>query len=381
MALQNHEFSTGLMIKVLYDGWSLVNRPNSPEALHLLVLLQQRHPQVQPILALPGEPPDWLPGGIDRRVFPEIDHPGAHLAWEQRRLPRLLRHGEADLLHLTSAHPPIFGPSLTLLSPAEPGMEKRSTGGEPHAGFMGRLRTAASAGGMSRLRAIFWPRDLSAHVPAGLSAPVHYLAAEPSIAIDPGSIDDLCRHPGVDLPETYILCHAPSSAGGIRRLLEAWSWAAVAIGEYYPLLILGLDPALKEYMDSLLRYYQLANSVRALPALSPLLSPALFQGAAAVFHPGLPTPWGGTLRQALRCARPLVAADSPLADALVGPAAYLAPVGDPRALGAGLITVIVEESVAERLSEAGKERAASWEVGDFREDLYAAYQAALQATA
>lgn len=367
------------MIKVLYDGWALVYRPNSPEALHLLVLLQQRHPEVQPILALPGEPPEWLPGGIDPQVFPENDNPTARLAWEQRRLPRLLHQGEADLLHLTSAHPPIFGPSLTLLSPAEPGVEKRSTPGEPGAGLMDRLRTAASAGGMSRLRAIFWPRELPAQVPAGLSAPVHYLAPEPSIAVEPGSIDDLRGYPGLDLPETYILCQAPTGAGSIRRLLEAWSWAAGAIGEYYPLLLLGLDPLLKPYLDSLLGSDQLANSVRALPALSPMLIPTLFQGASAVFHPGLPAPWGGTLRQALRCARPLVAADYPLADALVGPAAYLAPLGDPRALGAGLITVIVEESVAERLSETGKERAASWEVGDFREDLYTAYQAALQA--
>jgi hypothetical protein len=248
---------------------------------------------------------------------------------------------------------------------------------------MERLRTAASADGMSRLGGSLWPKDLVAQIPAGSSAPVYTLTPEPPISAEPGPVDDLLRHAGLGLPETYILCPAPTGAGSMRRMLEVWSWAAGAIGEYYPLLLLGLDPGWRAYFEGLIEFYHLGESVRLLPVLSPLIVPALFQGASAVFHAGQPAAWGGSLRQALRCARPLVAADSPLADALVGPAAYLAPADNPRALGAGLITVIVEENVAERLAEAGRQRAAAWSAasaaGDFREDLYAAYQAALEA--
>ncbi len=366
------------MINVLYDGWPLIYRPNSPEALHLLILLQQRHPDVQTILALPGEPPEWLPGGIDQRVIPQNDTPGARLSWEQRLLPRLLRQLKVDLLHLTGAHPSILEPNRTILSPAEQAAETTSIDREQRTGFKARLRTAASAGGMTRLRAIFWPADLKSQAPSGLSIPVYYLAPEPSIAAETGSFDRLMQHSGFDLPETYILCQAATGAGSLRRLVEAWSWAAGPIGEYYPLLILGLDPGAGKYLHGLLESYRVSNSVRVLPAFSPVLIPALFQGASAVFHPASPAAWGGALRQALRSAKPLVAAESPLADVLVGPAAYLAPAANPRALGAGLITVIVEEDVAERLSKASRERAASWASADFRADLYAAYQAALQ---
>jgi glycosyltransferase involved in cell wall biosynthesis len=80
------------------------------------------------------------------------------------------------------------------------------------------------------------------------------------------------------------------------------------------------------------------------------------------------------LRLALASGRPVVAADHPLADALVGPAAYLAPAGDSRALGAGLITVLVEEDLAGRLSQAARQRAASWRLDRFPGRLEETYR-------
>ena len=100
----------------------------------------------------------------------------------------------------------------------------------------------------------------------------------------------------------------------------------------------------------------------------------IYQGCSALFHPAPLSPWGGAVSWALACGKPVVAAESALTDALVGPAAYLAPLDDARALGAALITVLVEEEVAEKLSLAAQKQAAGWHSPAFGQELLAAYQ-------
>ena len=79
----------------------------------------------------------------------------------------------------------------------------------------------------------------------------------------------------------------------------------------------------------------------------------------------------------MACGKPLVASETALTGAIVGPAAYLAPPGDARSLGAALVTVIVEEQVAENLSAAASQRSANWRAVEFREQLERIYRKAL----
>ena len=116
---------------------------------------------------------------------------------------------------------------------------------------------------------------------------------------------------------------------------------------------------------------------QVLPALPIDQLPALYQGAAAVFHPAPAAPWGGALRRALACGRPVVAVESPLADALIGSAGYAVPAEETRRLGAALITVIVEEDVAAKLGDLGRDRAAAWQEGDFSAALGEVYRRVL----
>jgi glycosyltransferase involved in cell wall biosynthesis len=51
---------------------------------------------------------------------------------------------------------------------------------------------------------------------------------------------------------------------------------------------------------------------------------------------------------------------------------------DTRALGAALVTVLVESEIAERLSQAGRERAASWSLRAFSQELLDAYNRLLK---
>lgn len=351
---------------VLYDGWPLVYQPNSAAALHLYSLLSLLPDQVQAALALPGPDPEWLPTGLSTEIIITPDTPPARLGWEQRTLPALRQKLGASLLHHTRATPPLFGSAASALSPTE------ASGWQREAGFTGRLRLALSAGGMARLRAQFWPEDLPA--PAG-GAPLYRLPA----IIDPASrglaTDALS---GLELPESYVLYHGPTGGAELRRLLEAWSWAAGPLRGQVRLALVGVDEPARLRLDDLAQAYDLGDTVWALPPLEPGALPELYRHSLAFFSPAPEPPWGGPLRLALACARPVVAAVDPIAEAIVGPAAYLLQPDDLRGLGAALITVIIEEEVAVRLGSAGQQRASHWQrTTEFGEALLAAYRGAL----
>ncbi len=360
------------MIRVLYDGWSLVRQPNSPAALHLLTLLLQRHPEVEAIVASPEAPPDWLPGEAIAHLLPTPDTIRGRLAWEQRSLPRLALSLEVDLLHLTTANPPLFSRSVAVVSPAE------FPSHEPPGGFISRLRLALASGGMSRLSGLFLPEDYPGESAPGGETGVFRLPPEPFPAEDIIAARQNPQLKALNLPETYILYHGPYGKNALHRLLDAWSWAAAPIGRDYPLLLVGMTPEAQNHLMALLAETDLKDTLRPLPPIHPNLISPLYQNCAAVFHPAPLAPWGGCARLALAYGKPLVAAENPASDALAGAAAYLAPQDDPRALGAALITVIVEEQFGQALAQAGRQRAARWNPEAFKNALYSTYQAVLK---
>jgi hypothetical protein len=358
------------MYTVLLDGAPLIWSPNSPAALHLLTLLDQRPRKARTLVALPGKPLFPLPVDI-QSVQVNVPAGGGRLAWEQRLLPRLAREQRADLLHVTGENVPLFGDVMTILSPTAPA--KALIQGSQR-GFGERLRLALGQGGRARLRASFWPADLPA--PEGaqqivrLPPRVHSAFTQAAIA------------PDLSLPDEFVLYHGPLDESALRSLLSAWKWAAAAIGEAVKLVILGAGTLLQGRIAQLARNNDLGDSLEAFPLL-PVESLAwLYQHCRAVFHPAQIGAWAGALRLGLACGRPLVGLETPLADALVGPAAYLVSGGaddsaQNRALGAALITVIVEESVAEGLEQAARQRSAGWGAQDFQQALDSAYQALL----
>ncbi len=359
------------MIRVLYDGWSLVRQPNSPAALHLLTLLEQRHAEVEAIVALPEAAPDWLPGEAIPHLLPTPDTQRGRLAWEQRALPRLATSLGVDLLHLTTANPALFSGLVTVVSPAEfPSVESPG-------GFTSRLRLALASGGMSRLRALFLPADYPGETGLGRSTVVFRLPTEPFPAEDIIAGRENPQLKALHLPETYILYHGPYGRNALNHLIDAWSWAAGSIGRDYPLLLVGMTANAQHDLKTLLTGTGLEDTLRPLPPIRPDVIPLLYQNCAAVFHPAPLAPWGGCARLALAYGKPLVAAEDSASDALAGAGAYLALQSDPRALGAALITVIVEEQLADHLAQAGRERAANWNPEAFQDALYAAYHAIL----
>ena len=344
---------------ILYDGWPLVHAPNSPAALHLLALLECLPGEVEAHVALPGGAPAWLPPQAGAQVRPCANTPSAHLGWVQRALPRLGGSLGADLLHLTSPAAPLLSRVGCIASPC-------GLGGEAGGGLAARLGEALGYGGLARARAVLWPDDLPApNLPAALQRlpplvhPAFWPAASPAAA-SPAALA------GLSLPDTFVLHHGSlARPGAIDRLLDAWSWATPSLGEYYPLLLAGLGPHEQAALSKALAGSQMAGSLRPLPPLSPAALAEVYRRCTALFQPEPGTPWGEPVRHALACGRPVVACGDPLTAALVGPAAYLAAPGDGRALGAALITVVVEDALAEQLSAAALQRSAAWRSSAF----------------
>jgi glycosyltransferase involved in cell wall biosynthesis len=237
-----------------------------------------------------------------------------------------------------------------------------------------------------RIKALLWPEDLplpATQTPVHRLPPVVHPAFLPA-ASSPGSAQPIQEElAALDLPETYLLYHGPGDDQALQRLLDAWSWAAASIGEYYPLVLAGLENPAQDRLAVLLAEYQLTGTARPLPPLSLSALAAVYRGCRALFHPAEISPWGDPARLALACGKPLVGLETELAAALAGAAGYLVPPLEPyparcRALGAALITVVVEDSLADSLSQAALDRAVTWEFDRFSSSLKEFYRATAQ---
>lgn len=358
-------------MQLIYNGWALTHRPNSPAALHLLTLLKAHPPAVAAAVALPGPTLHSLPPGINVIEVSLPDTDAARLTWEQFKLPGLARAAGADFVHTPDSRASLFASVQTIAGAPETGGRLR---GEK-AGFLARAADALAYGGMTRARACLWPADLS--IPPGEQARSLAPAVHPAFQSASSQTSGM-----PELPDTYILYHGPSNERSLRALLEVWNWAAGSIGEYYPLLLVGLTPAEQDRLARLLAEYGLTGTARPLPPLKVSALAAVYRRAAALIHLQEPEPWCGSARLALAAGKPVVGLDGERMGALVGPAAYLArrgggPEAAHRALGAALISVIVEDSLADMLAQAARERSAGWSLEKFSAGLVDIYASLL----
>lgn len=324
------------MNNLLHDGWVFVHAPNSPAALYLYGTLGGA-------LALPAAlPPDLLP------TMPQtyIQHTASRLQWEQFTLPQIARQNRLTRIHLLEANPPLLGNAEVWVTP---------TGAEgvlvPPRDAASRWRAALAAGAAFKVTRTLWARDLppppaSAHL---WELPPNF--GQPKSQPSPES-----------LPESFVLCHLPPNAlYPLELALAAWTWVAPSVGELYPLVLPGLTEMQRAHLNTLLVAMDINLNTVIVPPILPLpVLAGLYGQCAAVLHPLPAAPWGCPLTYALATARPIAAIEHPHTESRVGAAAYLVPNGDARALGAALLTLLVEDSVAESLRAAASDRAARW---------------------
>ena len=316
------------MIRVLYDAWDWAYRPQSPAAWHLARLLQRLPEDIEPLLALPQALAETVPWPAQVVALP--DSAWGRLRWEQWVLPSLARRHRADLLHLFHGVP--------LASPAPVLHEGELPGTPPDAPLALRLRAALARGGLSRPSS--WRVE-----------------------------DDGSEAPPVDpppaLPEEktparrYVVAYGPWDGEALGLLLRGWGWVAQSLGDEVMLALLGLDQVQQGLLAQWLREVPWEAEVRAL-SLTPWEALGALQRAEALLQVGWAPYREEVVGAALGWGVPIVGEERRPLSALVGPAGYLVPPGDDRALGGALIAVLVEEHLAADLRQRGRQRAQLW---------------------
>ena len=377
------------MLTVLLDGWALAYELSSPAAVHVQEIIHALQSEARLILALPAESPFPLSGEVAQILRSTAKIGRGRLAWEQDILDRLGRRAGADLLHLVGSSRSLIGVLPVVLSPAGWGMSAwmdgmhapgkkayatRPANREHPAGIVLRLRQALFQGGLPRTR-VCWPADL---LPvAGLNTQSLAPVIHPFFS---SSRDGLSGGEETEPPETFILYHGPDTLPVLRRVVETWRWAADTIGESHPLLLTGLSQSGKQVFAQLAAQAGIRRETFHVLEYLPFKELAsCYRRCAAFFYPLSPSPWGDPLRMALACGGPVVAVDGPWSDALVGPSAYLVSASGQeheicRSLAGALITVVVEEQLAQELVSAARLRATAWRIEDYRRQLLKMYQ-------
>jgi hypothetical protein len=372
-------------MRILYDGWSLVHQPCTPASLHLLSILENLPAEIIPLVALPEPAPDWF-NFPDTILSPTPANPWGRLRWQQSHLPSLAKASGIQILHLTTPTAPALTNITTIFSPtgfgagtaSQPGIQQ-ATDASKH--VLNRLRVSLGLGGLERASTVLWPSDIPA--PHNTASLAHLAPIIPAGFMPPQEQERLSVHkilgddaalPGsLQLPDEFILYQGPGGEGDLENLLQAWRWASVAIGELYPMLLVGLDDDDRRFILERAKNLGLDDSLLVLSDVTPASLPWIYQRCAAVFHPGPASPWSGPARLAIASGKPLVATEQNLTAAITGPAAYLVPESDARALGAALVTVVVEQELADRLSIAARQRSQSWRSSNFSEQLLGVY--------
>jgi glycosyltransferase involved in cell wall biosynthesis len=353
-------------MRVIYDGWSLIHAPLSPESLHLLTILENLPRDVQPLVVLPAAAPQWLEfTGVE--ILPTPNSSWGRLRWEQFHLPSLVRRMGADLLHLVAPTAPALSNLITIFSPAGFVGEPLSRASR---NVFERLRASLAFGGMERISRVAWPADLPPPSTADNFATLPPVIPR-DFADEHGAQQAALDH--LHLPAEFILYQGSAGDRNLERLAQAWNWAAAAIGENYPLLVIGFSERDRQIITALAEQLNFADILNVLPGVTPAELPGIYRLSTAVFHPAPLSPWCGPIRLAMASGKPLVALEDNLTAAITGPAAYLAGQNDARALGAALVTVIVEQEIAERLSTAAMLRAQHWFSEDFGSQMFDLY--------
>lgn len=349
--------------RILYDGWPLVFEPESPAALHLFELIDALPEGFEALLALPG--PVDLPAGLSAQadIIPFNRRRASPMAWEQRSIPAAARRAGVGLIHTTSRYPPLFSALPCLVSPVASGAS------EPEAGLPEHLRGALGSGGLAGARAILWPEDLPDPQPP-YPAPLWRLGP----VVHPAFHTAQSGH--VRLPDSYVLVPGPLEHEQMAFLSAAWSWVAAGLDESWFLVVSGLDSARLEHLRQMCYETCAFDRVETVDLRTPEQRAEALQKAAVVLFVSDPAPWGDALLQALACARPIAAPLTACIESRVGPAAYLTPPGDSRALGAAVLSLLMEEPLSEDLSRKAQARCAAWNSTGFGHRLAQIYERA-----
>lgn len=360
-------------MRLAINGWFL-SQPYTGSGQYLRELLRHLPDAAADLEIHVFSPVDAeLPPGCCIHVFKTSLSGIDKVLFEQWHFRRLVNHIGADLLHVPYWAPPLRSPLPFVVTVHDiiPLMLPEYRGSIGDRLYTAMVSAATQGAEMVIADSYSSRSDLLSHLhlPNDQVRVIHLSVGQQyqpsdSIDVDP----DICRRYG--LSQNYVLY-----LGGfhhrknVHRLLEAWTWAADAIGEEYPLVVAGqlpthADGRLFHDLPMLANRLGVADTVRFIGPVKEEDKPALYQGAACFVFPSTYEGFGLPPLEAMACNTPVITSARSSLSEVVGDAAYL--VDDPedvRALGAAIIGLVVDEALADDLRERAlrQVRRFSWE--------------------
>ena len=354
------------------------NRPNSGSGQYtrqLVTYLNGLVTDLQITLVYPqvsGDPgPAGVPPDVAIKAVPTRRGHLGKVIFEQITFPRVCR-----AIGATVAHVPYWGSPLQSSIPLIVTVHDLTTVlvREYRRGFRPRMynaliSAAARAADHIITDSLASKKDIIEHLdidPGNINA-IH-LAAGPAFKPEMDLLVDMAIRKKYKLPDFYILY-----LGGyeihknVTTLLLAYTYAAQALGEDYPLVLAGAKPVepsahFPDY-DNHIRRLGIEENVHWIGFVEEEDKPAVYRGASCFAFLSRQEGFGLPPLEAMACGVPVVASNSASIPEVVGDAAFTIDPDDEKKIGGSIIATIVQEELAAEMKQKGLAQAAtfSWE--------------------
>jgi glycosyltransferase involved in cell wall biosynthesis len=350
------------------------NRPDTGSGQYLRQLVYHLNRLVSDLAITLVFPYPEAPAGVPpsvrvQRVTSQSGHLGK-IWFEQIGFPRAAAAARADLAHVPYWGSPLQSP-LPVVVTVHDLITLRQR--EYRRGLRARLYNAlvaSAARGASHVitDSEFSRREIVEHLqirPERVSAIP--LATAPQYRAQSELLLDMAVRRKYDLPEFYVLYLGGYTLHkNVPTLLHAYTYVAQAMGEDYPLVLAGRKPepgASTPDYDDYVHRLQLGDSVRWIGFVDEEDKPAVYRGALCFAFPSRYEGFGLPPLEAMACGAPVVTTDASSIPEVVGDAAFAVSPDDARQMAGAIISVLIDEALAEELRQKGLQRAAqfSWE--------------------
>jgi glycosyltransferase involved in cell wall biosynthesis len=363
---------------IAYNAW-FWDQPYTGSGQYLRQLvkaLRQLEPGLKISLVMPHwiTSPDEVPPGVD--VIPVKVTPGGQMGkvwFEQRLYPAAAGKLGADIAHVPYWGAPLTSPVRLVVTVHDviPLSMPVYQGGIGARLYFSLVRATARGAGEVITDSEFSRQEIIKQIgcPAAQVTSI-LLAAGPEFHPRLGAERDSEIRQKYALPEHYALYLGGFDVRkNVRALLAAYTYVGSAVGEDYPLVLAGKtpedwgSPRFPDLRAEIAEKPGLAQYIRWIGPVDEADKPGIYRMARVFAFPSRYEGFGLGPLEAMACGTPVVAADASSVPEVVGESAYLVDPDDSRAMGAALISVLIQDDLHDSLRNAGLARASnfSWE--------------------
>lgn len=189
---------------------------------------------------------------------------------------------------------------------------------------------------------------------------------------DPGLNDARARY---GLPSKFILSVGTlEPRKNVVRLAQAYALLPPDIRAHYPLVLAGGLGWMSDGIKREIEMLHLQDQIKFLGYVEQSELPLLYNLATIFAYPSLYEGFGAPPVEAMACGTPVLASRASSLPEVVGDAGLLADPFDVQELSSSLLRLITDGTLRQRLSAAGIERAASFNVEDRAAEVLAIFR-------